>query len=470
MAERHIVIIGGGISGLATAFYIKQHLARINSTAKITVLESESVIGGKIQSYQENGYLCEWGPNGFLTNKPDTLELCQSLGLTEQLLSSNDNARKRFVVSNGELNKLPHNQIEFLTNSLISWRGKLRIAAEIFQSQRISESDESLADFTRRRLGQEALDKLIAPMASGIFAGDPETMSLRACFPRIYQLEQQYGGLLKAMLVLMKQHRKEKKNGQVSASPAGPGGVLTSFATGIATLTKQLASAIGEENVLLDHKVIAIQHNDNVWTVQNQNGQTIIADQIVLATPAYVAKDIIQPSLPNVSELLNQINYSPLAVVCLGYNLKHVRCDVNGFGYLFATGENQHVLGTLWDSSIFASRAPDNIVLFRSMLGGAKYPDILNYTDKELESITRQQLHKIMMIDNSPAMVKIFRHKYAIPQYRVGHCELVKQIENSISEHSGLHLNNNAYYGVGINDCIAAAKKVALKVVNDYII
>lgn len=465
---QHIVVIGGGLSGLATTFYLQQQLALDGKEAKVTLLETDSVIGGKIQSHNIDGYLCEWGPNGFLTNKPDTLALCDSLGLTEQLLSSNDNARKRFVISHGELHKLPHNQIEFITNSLISWRGKLRIAAEIFQSKRIANSDESLADFTRRRLGQEALDKLIAPMAGGIFAGDPERMSLRACFPRIYQLEQEYGGLLKAMLVLIKKHHQEKKNGQVSASPAGPGGVLTSFDSGIAKLTKSLAAAIGEDNILLNHKVKTLKLDSGVWSVICQNGTLINADQVLLATPAYVAQKITADNFLDLSTLLNCIQYSSLAVVCMGYKLGHIQRDVNGFGYLFASGENQHVLGTLWDSSIFANRAPDNMVLFRSMLGGAKYPDILNYSDSEIEAITREQLHTNMRINHAPDMVTIFRHQYAIPQYQVGHCELVQDIEKAVNAYSGLYITGNAYYGVGINDCIAAAKKVALKVVSDY--
>jgi oxygen-dependent protoporphyrinogen oxidase len=219
-----IAIIGAGISGLATAHAIER-LARERGQAVTTmVLEKEPRTGGKIWSIKEEGYLCEWGPNGFLDSKPMTLELCDRLGVREELTRSNDNARKRFIYSGGELHRLPENGPMFLKSRLISWTGKLRLAGELFVPPRRDGVDETLAEFARRRLGPEALDKLIGPMVSGIFAGDPETMSLQSCFPRIRELEQEYGGLLRAMAKLAKQKKAERKAGKEVASAAGPGG------------------------------------------------------------------------------------------------------------------------------------------------------------------------------------------------------------------------------------------------------
>ncbi len=232
-----IAIIGAGISGLATAHAVERLAAERGLKIELMVLEKEPRTGGKIWSIKEEGYLCEWGPNGFLDSKPMTLDLCERLGISRQLARSNDNARKRFIYSQGELHRLPENGPMFLRSQLISWPGKLRLAGELFVPPRRDGVDETLAEFARRRLGPEALDKLIGPMVSGIFAGDPETMSLQSCFPRIRELEQEYGGLLRAMLKLAKQKKAERKAGKEVASAAGPGGVLTSFVDGIQALT-----------------------------------------------------------------------------------------------------------------------------------------------------------------------------------------------------------------------------------------
>src|SRR5512145_2509587 len=217
---KQAVIVGGGISGLAAAWLLRQQAQAQGLDLAITLLEKESRLGGKIWSIKEEGFLCEWGPNGFLDNKPQTLDLCRDLGADSRLLRSNDNARKRFIFSGGILNRLPENGPSFLKSRLISWPGKFRLAMEPFIPQYHGDADETLAAFGRRRLGEEALTKLIAPMVSGIFAGDPETMSLKSCFPRIAELEAEYGGLIKAMIRLAKKKKQDIAEGKVVASAA----------------------------------------------------------------------------------------------------------------------------------------------------------------------------------------------------------------------------------------------------------
>lgn len=217
------IVAGGGISGLATAYLLKTRAAQEGFELDVTLVEREERLGGKIRSIKEEGYLCEWGPNGFLDSKPQTLDLCRELGASDLLLRSNDNARKRFIYTGGALNRLPENGPMFLKSGLISWPGKLRLAMEPFIPKKAGGEDETLAAFGRRRLGDEALRKLIAPMVSGIFAGNPETMSLRSCFPRIAELEDEYGSLVRAMIRLAKRSRTLPRAKRWPAPP-DPGG------------------------------------------------------------------------------------------------------------------------------------------------------------------------------------------------------------------------------------------------------
>ncbi len=461
---KKIVVLGGGISGLATAYLIKTQAQAANLDIELKIIEKDSRSGGKFRSEAVDGYLCEWGPNGFLTNKPQTLQLCRELGIDTELLASNDNARKRFIFCDGKLHKLPHSPMEFLTNSLISWPGKLRIAGEFFVPQRTASDDESLSDFTTRRLGKEALNKLIAPMASGVFAGNADTMSLKAAFPRIHQLEQQYGGLLKAMLRLIYQHRQAKKRGEVVASPAGPGGVLTSFQNGIETLSQRLQQQFTASEISLHSEVKQVVYTGSQWEIHTESGMEI-ADIVISALPAYALAKIIAATDQTLAQLSARINYAPLAVVCLGYDLAQVAHDCNGFGYLMARGETIPVLGTLWDSQIFAKRAPDGKILFRTMLGGAARRDLIDLDDQELQRLVEKNLATTMQVSGKPEFVKIYRHIEAIPEYNIGHPQLVDEIMQTAAKYPGLFIGGNAFNGVGINDCVANSYKISEQVI-----
>ena len=314
-----IAIIGGGISGLATAYAVEQLAASRGLELETVLIEKDTRLGGKISSIREEGYLCEWGPNGFLDNKPMTLELCDRLGIRENLARSDDNARKRFIYSDAELHQLPENGPSFLRSNLISWPGKLRIAKEFFVSKRTDEGDETLGEFGRRRLGAEALDKLIAPMVSGIFAGNPETMSLKSCFPRIYELEQEYGGLLRAMVRLAKKKRADQKAGKVVASAAGPGGTLTSFVGGIQELTDSATAALTGE-VKTGSGVVRVKQKEGGYEITLENGEKVDADVVVAAVPSYHLAEMVGEMSVVLADILKAILYAPMNVVCFGYD------------------------------------------------------------------------------------------------------------------------------------------------------
>ncbi len=459
-----IAIIGGGISGLSTAFAIESLAKAAGIEVQTVVLEKKDRLGGKIWSIREEGYLCEWGPNGFLDSKPMTLDLCDRLGIRDRLLRSNDNARKRFIYSEGMLHRLPENGPAFLKSKLISWPGKARLAYETLVPAKQTGEDETLADFGRRRLGAEALDKLIAPMVAGIFAGDPETMSLRSCFPRIYQLEREYGGLIKAMVKLARKKKAERKAGKVVSSAAGPGGVLTSFDQGIQELSDSTAAALAGE-VRSASGVAAITRKDGGFQLQLEDGSLLEAELVVSAAPAHALSTMLRGADPAIADLLDEIPYAPMNVVCFGYQREKIALDLDGFGYLIPKKEGRSILGTLWDSSIFPNRAPEGHVLLRSMMGGATNPKAIDLAESEVKSRVMTDLKEIMGIDVEPDFVRVFRHERAIPQYTVGHSRRLLALDERLDGLPGLFLTGNAFFGVGLNDCVNSSNQIAARVV-----
>lgn len=462
---KKVIVVGGGISGLATAFLLRRKATEAGMELDVTLLEKEERVGGKIWSIKEEGFLCEWGPNGFLDSKPQTLDLCRDLGASERLLRSNDNARKRFIYTGGALNRLPENGPMFLQSRLISWPGKLRLALEPFIPKRTDGADETLASFGRRRLGEEALQKLIAPMVSGIFAGNPETMSLRSCFPRIAELEDEYGSLVRAMIKLAKKKKQETAQGKAVSSAAGPGGVLTSFRGGIQELTDILAEQLGADSIVTGQTVTALSRGGSApWRLRT-GSVDIDADAVILASPAHATAGIVADLDAAMARVLTEIPYASMTVACFGYERERIACDLNGFGYLIPKEEGMNTLGTLWDSSIFENRAPEGKVLLRSMMGGACFPEYINLTDTEVMQRVKADLRATMGITAEPSFVRIFRHPQAIPQYTVGHAKRLAALQERTANLPGLFLTGNSYRGIGLNDCAAAASRTADEVV-----
>ncbi len=460
---KKVIVVGGGISGLATAWLLRSKAQAAGKDLNITLLEKEDRPGGKIWSIKAEGYTCEWGPNGFLDSKPQTLDLCKAVGVDGNLHRSNDNARKRFIYSGGKLHQLPDGGPAFLASGLISWPGKLRLAMEPtpFIAAAPVGVDETLADFGRRRLGKEALDKLIAPMVSGIFAGDPETMSLVSCFPRIAELEREYGGLIRAMIMLAKKKKQDQAAGKVVSSAAGPGGILTSFREGIQYLSDALAASLGSIIKTGSHVVAVEKSHAAPYLVRCEDGCELEADLVIIASPAFAAAGMLDSLDPAMTATLCQIRYASMTVVCFGYSRGQIRHSLDGFGYLIPKKEGLNTLGTLWDSSMFENRAPAGKVLLRSMMGGACFPEYVELSDDEVVARVRRDLQLTMGIDAEPEFVMVFRHPQAIPQYTVGHSTRLKTLEDSLRAHPGLILTGNSYRGIGLNDCVAAAERAA---------
>ncbi|MFZ5907872.1 MAG: protoporphyrinogen oxidase [Nitrospirota bacterium] len=450
-----VLIIGGGISGLSLAYFLREQ----DPAFDITVLESEKKAGGKIWTDRADGFLCEGGVNGFLDNRPRTLGLAEKLSLSP--LRSSDNARKRFIFSDGFLHRLPESPVAFFTSNLLSLSGRLRILGEMFVPKGTAE-EETLAEFARRRLGREAYEKLIDPMASGIYAGDPHAMSLKSCFLKVYNLEQKYGSLIKGMI---KMQREAKKTGKKVG--AGPGGILTSFYDGMESMIQALTTFLGDA-LRTTTKVVSVDRINTRVTVHCSDGESLDADIVVIASPAHEAMRIVKPLDKNLASVLGEISYPAVSVVCFGYRRARIRHPLDGFGFLVPNREGRKILGTLWDSSIFPNRAPEGFVLLRTMLGGARMSDLALMGRDKLIDLVTGELKDIMGIDVQPDFAQVYTHEKGIPQYERGHEKKLARIDEIVKRLKGIYITGNAYRGIGVNDCIENSYALAMRIREEH--
>ena len=446
-----IHIVGAGISGLATAQAV---LARKPDT-EITIFEAAPRVGGKVWTeISSEGYLCEGGVNGFLNKIPRTLELCKETGISP--VPADTSAQKRYVYSRGELHKLPEKPAEFLKSRLLTVPGRLRVIYELLAGG-TDNPDETLAEFATRRLGSEAFDRLIDPMASGVFAGDATKLSLKSCFPRINEIETEYHSLIRGLIRLQMKARRE---GKKDTPGPGPGGILTSFNNGMGVLTDALAAQLGSR-IRTGTPVRDISRNGKRYVLQLEDGSEPESDILILAAPAHAQASMLQAFDPVLTGLLSDIPYPALSVVCFGYRKQRAGKVLDGFGFLVPSKEQRTVLGTIIDSNVFPNRAPEDSILLRSMVGGARSPELALLPDEQLNGRVMADLKDILGITAEPDFIRIFRHKKAIPQYIVGHAARLAEINKQLQQHPGLVLTGNAFKGVSLNDCVVNAMKTA---------
>ena len=449
---KKVVIAGGGIAGLSLGFALQQR--RVDAV----VLERAGRPGGNIRTTNIDGFVCEWGPNGFLDNVPETFRLVEALGLTGRVVRSSDAARRRFIYRRGRLHEVPMGPGAFLASGLLSLRGKLRIAAEPW-ARRAPDGDETIYGFAARRIGPEAAAAMVDPMVSGIFAGNARELSLRACFAKMADMEAQYGGLFKALLAKRRESSGRKAEGGIDL---GPTGKLTSFVGGTQDLIDALAARLGPA-LRLDTEVTGLSRTAAGWNVTTSRGP-LTAAAVVLAGAAGVTADLVRPFSFGISATLRRIPAAPLAVVCLGYHeaeVNRTRGPLDGFGFLVPRSEGLRILGALWDSSVYPHRAPEGRALIRVMIGGACDPDILSLSDEELLETVRHDLRRAMNLTTAPVLSRVIRHPLGIPQYTVGHLDRLAEIDRRLAAWPGLFLAGNAYRGPSINACVADADRLA---------
>jgi oxygen-dependent protoporphyrinogen oxidase len=446
-----IAIVGGGISGLSLAYALKVK----RSDLDIKVFEADSRPGGKIFTEKVDGYVCEAGVNGFLDNKPATLELAAKINLAP--LKSDDNSRKRFIFTGGELHQLPESAAKFMLSNFLSIPGRLRMIAEYFIPA-ADKDDETMEAFAKRRVGREFFEKLLDPMASGVYAGDPSKMSIRSCFSKVYDLERKYGGLLKGFQAIGKEAKKSGKKVE-----AGPGGTLMSFPGGMYSLIEALKGILGND-VLTGKEVRGLEKSGSGYSIGFADDSKYEAHCVVLASPAHDSAAIVRDFDKTIHDILVTIPYPALSVISFGLKKEKISRDMNMFGFLVPGKEKRKILGTLIDSSIFANRAPEGYILLRSMVGGARAESLAMLDDDKLISLVRDELADIIGMKAEPEFQRIFRWEKAIPQYELGHYRKLEALDNASAKHKGFYLTGNAYRGVAVNDCVANSLIMAEKI------
>ncbi len=414
------------------------------------LVEATSSPGGVIESVAENGFLFELGPQSFSGTGP-LFQLCEELGIADQLVEAPHGAL-RYIFLDGKFVPVPFSAGALLSSSLLSWRTKFSIITEVFRASTPSDADESVASFVRAKFTQELLDRLVGPFISGIYAGDPEELSLRAAFPKIYEADKLSGSVVRGSIRLA-------KNKTATQSARRPG--LYSFQKGNATLTHALADSLGPE-IRYDTEIgeeIARDGDHFVLRIVGAGGEREIrADKLVLATPAGVNADLLRLIAPAATFPSFDIEYAPVAVVSHGFHKSQVGTDLRGFGFLIPRTENIHTLGCVWNSSLFPGRAPADHVLITSFIGGAR---IHRLSEQESVELVRQEVGKILRISGDPIVERVTDYSYAIPQYNVGHLQRLQTIRESLGKVPGLWLAGNYWNGPAVGACVEHALSVA---------
>lgn len=454
--RRRLVVVGGGISGLAAAHGAERALRDAGATGiEILLLEAADTVGGKARTVRRGSWLVETGPTGYLDNEPAVDRLVTAAHLEK--VPANPAAAHRFIVKGGKLCEVAAHPLRFARSGLLSPLGLLRIAREPWVAKRTDGVDESVWEFARRRLGVQAADRLIAPMVLGVFAGDAQRISLVSAFPRMAELEAEYGSLIRA-LIKLKRQKKE------SGGPAGPSGALTSFEGGLQRLPLALAEH-GSFTVRTGARVTGIAPRDEGgWRVAIEgDGEALPADAVVFACEAWNAAALLEPVAPRLARALEPIPHPPVIVCALGFGAEARRKTPRGFGALIPRSEGCRILGMLWDTHLFPDRSGEGELLMRVMLGGAVDPEVAGLDDEEIVRTARTDLKRLLDLDDAPHFTEIARWPRAIPQYEIGHREHVREARDALAElaerRPGLQLAGNYLDGIAFGKAARAGEE-----------
>jgi len=506
---KHIVIIGGGITGLAAAHRLLERSPWLEEPVRVTLFEASSRLGGIVETRERDGFLLERGPDSFISEKPQALELARRLGLTSRLIETSQNHRRSFIVRKGRLLPVPEGfhllapgrLWPFITSGIFSWPGKARIAMDLLLPRRSlngnadAGEDESLGHFVRRRLGREALERMAQPMVGGIYTADPETLSLQATVPRFLQMEREHRSLICALRkqgentntedITIEPGAEKRASSRRSTPKSGASGarysIFLSFDRGMQVLTNELAKKILDFAFRIQDEhspAIAIRVNTRVesillereaaasgevakWKLRTNGDETVVADAVCLALPGPVSARLLREVDGQLASELDSISYASSATINLAYKREDIPHPLDGFGFVVPFIEKRSLIACTFSSVKFAGRAPEGCALLRAFVGGALQPDMLKLPDVDLISRVRDDLRELLGITNAPLFSEVTRWEQSMPQYHVGHLEKVRRIRERVDLLPHMTLAGNAYSGLGIPDCIRSGETAA---------
>jgi len=453
--NKKVAILGAGVSGLTAAYLLDKE------GYDVIVLEKKNAVGGSVESISEKGYMFDSGPNSALETTPLIEQIVNELNLKDEFVYANRKGNKRYILRESVLHPLPMNPISFFKSKLFSKGGKLRLFAEPLIGRSKDGYYQSIADFVKRRLGKEFLDYAINPFVAGVYAGNPENLSVKSAFPKLYDLEEKYGGLIVGTIKSIKERKNRPEVAKQSAK-------MFSFVSGMQILPETIAKNLGDK-VHLQSVVTSVEKNSIGYKINYTSAGTpeiLDCDFIVSAVPAYIASEIFSQLDKNVAEHLNNVYYPPVLVLYLAYNIKDVGRPLDGFGFLIPAKEKKSFLGAIWSSVLFPNRAPEDKAAFTLFVGGARDPMISTENKELLIKRIRDEFETIMKINADPVYLSYKFWPKAIPQYNIGYIEHENSFVKFEKENIGLILAGNYRDGISVGDCIKSAERILNKIKN----
>ncbi|HVX94733.1 MAG TPA: protoporphyrinogen oxidase [Polyangia bacterium] len=449
MPVARVVVLGGGIAGLTAAERL------VAAGRDVVVIDAGQRAGGLMRSERREGFLCETGPQAILSGRPDTKALLAAAGLEDRVIWSSEKTRRRFIYLRGGLRVLPSSPPTLLKTDLLGAMAKLRLAREPFIAKGDPEREESVLAFLERRFGAEAARALGAPAVIGIYAGDAAELSVKTALPRLWELEQKHGSVLRGAMNERGQSAGQGKEGPTRSF---------SFPEGLEELPRALAEKLGARRQV--GVATALEPAGAGWRVQLEAGAPVEADHVVLATPARVTAKLLEPHAPGASLALASVPHAPIAVAALGFRapaggVVDLGMDLEAYGFIAARGEGVKTLGCQYESSIFEHRAPPGGALLRTLHGGTFEPGIVDAPDDAIVAEAVGDLRRVAGLRVEPDFAAVWRHPAGIPQYDLAHSARLRAIEDALRARPGLHVVGQATSGVGVNDGIAAAAAFA---------
>lgn len=461
-----IAIIGGGITGLAAAYRLHQQRPDV----QLTLFEASDQLGGVLQTVDRDGYLIERSADNFLTKLPWASELCQQLGIGDELLPTDKSRRRALVVNRGRVVRTPEGFVvmspkamwPMLRSDILSLRGKLRLCCEPFIKRKKTDDDESVASFATRRFGKEVFERLVQPLLAGIYTADPEKLSLAATMPQFVEQEQQYGSLWRAA----RAEARKQPNDSAGSESGARYGLFVAPRNGMKQMVAAVAAKLPAEAIRLNSPIGHLREDDQQgWLVADDEGAVLgNFDSVILTTPAHHAAKLVGSIDNHLASDLAGIEYAGASIVCLGYRQEQVKQSLEGFGFVVPAIEGRQIIAASFSSLKFPGRSPDGKLLVRVFLGGALQPELTGLPDDELITIAKRELSELVGISGEPGLTEIARWPKAMPQYHVGHLARVERIETASAKHRGLEIAGAAYRGVGIPQCVHSGEQAADRV------